>query len=64
MAIVIANSATELERQIHDAGDKLVLVMFTSAQCAACRNINPTVTLLNKQNRSASCKIYILLIHL
>lgn len=49
MAIVMANSAAELDQQIHDAGDKLVVVMFTSDTCAACRNINPKVTQFAKE---------------
>lgn len=49
MAIVIANTVTDLDKQLHEAGDKLVVIMFTSESCAACRNIDPKVTQVSRE---------------
>lgn len=48
MTIITVNSPSELDSQIKDAGDKWIVIMFTSPSCSACRYIYPTVTQLAK----------------
>lgn len=49
MAILVANTVKELDNHLHEAGEKLAVIMFTSPTCAACRNINPKITQLSSE---------------
>lgn len=48
MAILSASSSAQLDRHLHEAGDKLVVIMFSSDDCGACRLIAPKVTQLSR----------------
>lgn len=47
MTIVTANTVQQLDKQMQEAGERLVVIMFTSPTCAACRNINPKISQLS-----------------
>lgn len=49
MAVVIASSTSELDKHIKEAADRLVIIMFTSASCAACRTVDPKVSQMSAE---------------
>lgn len=49
MSVTAAASSEEIDRKIQDAGERLVILMFTSTGCAACRNVDSKVRLLSAE---------------
>lgn len=46
MSIVVAVTLDDLDRFLHDAREKLAVIMFTSPSCAACRSVEPKINQL------------------